>query len=55
MKRALNSLTDSAAVTWGPESIRVNAIAPGPTRTEMIDQYLTATPGARWTAAPGPQ
>ncbi|XVU28973.1 SDR family NAD(P)-dependent oxidoreductase [Actinoplanes sp. CA-054009] len=46
LKRALNSLTDSAAVTWGPENIRVNAIAPGPTRTEMIDGYVTSTPGA---------
>ena len=36
MKRAVNSLTESAAVTYGPEGIRVNAIAPGTTLTEMI-------------------
>lgn len=36
MKRALNSLTESAAASLGPEGIRVNAIAPGTTFTEMI-------------------
>lgn len=36
MKRALNSLTESAAITYGPENIRVNAIAPGTTLTEML-------------------
>ncbi|GHD59524.1 hypothetical protein GCM10010317_050450 [Streptomyces mirabilis] len=28
MKRAVNSLTESAAVTYGPEGIRVNALCP---------------------------
>lgn len=45
MKRAVNSLTESAAVTYGPEGIRVNAIAPGHTRTEMIDAWQAASPG----------
>jgi NAD(P)-dependent dehydrogenase (short-subunit alcohol dehydrogenase family) len=36
MKRAVNSLTESAAITYGPEGIRVNAIAPGTTLTEMV-------------------
>ncbi|MFI7600561.1 SDR family NAD(P)-dependent oxidoreductase [Actinoplanes sp. NPDC049681] len=45
MKRAVNSLTESAAVTYGPEGIRVNAIAPGHTRTEMIDVWQAASPG----------
>lgn len=45
MKRAVNSLTESAAVTYGPEGIRVNAIAPGTTLTEMIDEWDTASPG----------
>jgi NAD(P)-dependent dehydrogenase (short-subunit alcohol dehydrogenase family) len=45
MKRAVNSLTESAAVTYGPEGIRVNAIAPGNTRTEMIRTWEAASPG----------
>jgi len=45
MKRAVNSLTESAAITYGPEGIRVNAIAPGGTRTEMIREWETHTPG----------
>jgi NAD(P)-dependent dehydrogenase (short-subunit alcohol dehydrogenase family) len=45
MKRAVNSLTESAAVTYGPEGIRVNAIAPGATLTEMIDAWEAAAPG----------
>jgi NAD(P)-dependent dehydrogenase (short-subunit alcohol dehydrogenase family) len=45
MKRAVNSLTESAAITYGPENIRVNAIAPGNTRTEMIDTWETESPG----------
>ncbi|CAM5593177.1 Glucose 1-dehydrogenase OS=Streptomyces alboniger OX=132473 GN=CP975_08700 PE=3 SV=1 [Streptomyces alboniger] len=44
-KRALNSLTASAAVTYGPEGIRVNAIAPGTTLTEMIDEWEADSPG----------
>lgn len=45
MKRALNSLTESAAATYGPEGIRVNAIAPGTTFTEMIRAWEERTPG----------
>jgi NAD(P)-dependent dehydrogenase (short-subunit alcohol dehydrogenase family) len=45
MKRALNSLTESAAVTWGPQGIRVNGITPGGTATEMIDAWEAASPG----------
>lgn len=45
MKRALNSLTESAAVTWGPQNIRVNAIAPGGTATEMVETWESQTPG----------
>ncbi|MDA0169476.1 SDR family oxidoreductase [Solirubrobacter taibaiensis] len=45
MKRALNSLTESAAVTWAPEGIRVNGITPGGTATEMIDEWAAASPG----------
>ncbi|GAA2891343.1 SDR family NAD(P)-dependent oxidoreductase [Nonomuraea rubra] len=45
MKRAVNSLTESAAVTYGPEGIRVNAIAPGGTMTEMIRTWERHSPG----------
>ncbi|MFE6778783.1 SDR family NAD(P)-dependent oxidoreductase [Streptomyces sp. NPDC057702] len=45
MKRAVNSLTESAAITYGPEGIRVNAIAPGTTLTEMMYDWDTASPG----------
>jgi hypothetical protein len=45
MQRAVNSPTESAAVTYGPERIRVNAIAPGNTRTEMIEAWESRTPG----------
>jgi NAD(P)-dependent dehydrogenase (short-subunit alcohol dehydrogenase family) len=45
VKRAVNSLTESAAVTYGPEGIRVNTIAPGTTLTEMIREWDDASPG----------
>jgi NAD(P)-dependent dehydrogenase (short-subunit alcohol dehydrogenase family) len=45
MKRALNSITETAAVTWGRRGIRVNAITPGGTATEMIDAWEAASPG----------
>jgi NAD(P)-dependent dehydrogenase (short-subunit alcohol dehydrogenase family) len=44
-KRAVNSLTASAAATYGPEGIRVNAVAPGTTLTEMIDEWEASSPG----------
>jgi NAD(P)-dependent dehydrogenase (short-subunit alcohol dehydrogenase family) len=45
MKRALNSITETAAVTWGSQGIRVNGITPGGTATKMIDAWEEATPG----------
>jgi len=45
MKRAVNSLTESAAITYGPDGIRVNAIAPGNTSTQMIDTWAAHSPG----------
>jgi NAD(P)-dependent dehydrogenase (short-subunit alcohol dehydrogenase family) len=45
MKRALNSITESAAVTWGRQGVRVNGITPGGTATEMIDAWEAASPG----------
>ena len=47
MKRALNSLTETAAVTWAPEGIRVNGLTPGGTATEMIDAWEAASPGIK--------
>ncbi|MCX5447233.1 MULTISPECIES: SDR family NAD(P)-dependent oxidoreductase [Streptomyces] len=44
-KRAVNSLTASAAATYGPEGIRVNAIAPGTTLTEMLYAWDAESPG----------
>ncbi|MDM4763430.1 SDR family oxidoreductase [Galbitalea sp. SE-J8] len=45
MKRALNSITETAAVTWAPSGIRVNGLMPGGTATEMIVDWEQATPG----------
>ncbi|GAA1490924.1 SDR family NAD(P)-dependent oxidoreductase [Brachybacterium sacelli] len=45
MKRALNSLTETAAVSWAAGGIRVNAITPGATATEMMDIWEEAAPG----------
>ncbi|WP_414939041.1 SDR family NAD(P)-dependent oxidoreductase [Amycolatopsis sp. cmx-11-51] len=45
MKRGVNSLTASAAVTYGPEGIRINAVAPGTTMTEMFTEWAEASPG----------
>jgi NAD(P)-dependent dehydrogenase (short-subunit alcohol dehydrogenase family) len=45
MKRALNSITETAAVTWAPQGVRVNGITPGGTATEMIDAWEAASPG----------
>ncbi|WP_327064607.1 SDR family NAD(P)-dependent oxidoreductase [Kitasatospora sp. NBC_01302] len=44
-KRAVNSLTASAAVTYGPEGIRVNAVAPGTTLTELLHEWEERQPG----------
>ena len=45
MKRALNSITETAAVSWAADGIRVNGITPGGTATDMIDAWEAATPG----------
>ncbi|MBF4599331.1 SDR family oxidoreductase [Frigoribacterium sp. VKM Ac-1396] len=45
MKRALNSITETAAVTWASEGIRVNGLTPGGTATEMMDEWEEKTPG----------
>ncbi|MCD5351128.1 SDR family NAD(P)-dependent oxidoreductase [Kineosporia mesophila] len=44
-KRAVNSLTASAAVEYAGQGIRINAIAPGLTLTEMVADWERASPG----------
>jgi NAD(P)-dependent dehydrogenase (short-subunit alcohol dehydrogenase family) len=44
-KHAIVGLTKAAAAEYGAEGIRINAIAPGTTRTELIDAWFTANPG----------
>ncbi|MFG1947797.1 SDR family NAD(P)-dependent oxidoreductase [Nonomuraea sp. NPDC048826] len=53
MKRALNSITETAAVSWARDGIRVNGITPGGTATKMIDAWEATSPGIieRLTAA----
>jgi NAD(P)-dependent dehydrogenase (short-subunit alcohol dehydrogenase family) len=43
-KRAINSLTETAAREYGPEGIRVNAVAPGTTMTAMMQQWAARVP-----------
>jgi NAD(P)-dependent dehydrogenase (short-subunit alcohol dehydrogenase family) len=44
-KRAVNSLTATAAVECGPSGIRVNAIAPGTTMTPLVKSWCECDPG----------
>lgn len=43
-KSALVGLTRSMALDFGPEEIRVNAICPGWTRTQLVDEWLQLQP-----------
>jgi NAD(P)-dependent dehydrogenase (short-subunit alcohol dehydrogenase family) len=44
-KAALKALTRSMAEEWAPLGVRVNAIAPGPFQTEMLDDLEKSSPG----------
>jgi len=43
-KAALNQMVRQLALEWGRRGVRINAVAPGTTRTDMI-RTLTAQPG----------
>ena len=43
-KAGLGGLTRTMAVALAPHKIRVNAVAPGPTRTELMKQILAENP-----------
>jgi NAD(P)-dependent dehydrogenase (short-subunit alcohol dehydrogenase family) len=46
-KAALNHLTRTLAVEWGPVGIRINAILPGPVFTPLMEQALERMPALK--------
>ena len=54
-KAAVNHLTRSAAVAYGPKGVRVNAIAPGATSSEMMDPWIQEREARlAWASSPLP-
>ncbi|MGP8297717.1 SDR family NAD(P)-dependent oxidoreductase [Streptomyces inhibens] len=53
-KWGVNSLTKSAAVGYAAQNIRVNAIAPAATLSEMLEKWLTTDEAKRAMAAQTP-
>jgi len=43
-KGGLNGLTKSVAVDWGPERVRINALAPAGVRTRLLEEWLQKHP-----------
>ncbi len=44
-KSGLESMTKVMAQEWAEDNIRVNAIAPGPYRSDLVDSSIAAIPG----------
>ncbi|MET9320707.1 glucose 1-dehydrogenase [Streptomyces sp. NPDC003038] len=44
-KHAVIGLTKAAAAEYAAHGIRVNAVAPGTTRTEVVEEWFAAVPG----------
>ena len=44
-KSGLEAITKVMAQEWANDKIRVNAIAPGPYRSDLVDSSITAIPG----------
>ncbi|RSS83823.1 SDR family NAD(P)-dependent oxidoreductase [Streptomyces sp. WAC06614] len=44
-KHAVIGLTKAAAAEYAAQGIRVNALAPGTTRTEVVEEWFAAVPG----------
>lgn len=53
-KWALAGLVRCAALDYAPHNIRVNAIAPGPTRSEMFDRWMSTEEMRTMMAAHAP-
>ena len=47
-KGAVNQLTHSLAIEWGPKGINVNAIAPTFTRTVLAEEFLSDPANSAW-------